>query len=91
MHLLDKIMILQGVRPTIQPLGAGYASRPKMGGGGPVFSQKKKTGLDSLDLTTSASKTSIFELPRVENFISRLCTNSLGDIRSQYPNKVKKT
>ena len=35
MHLLDKIMILQGVKPTIQPLGVGYANRPKkakMGG-----------------------------------------------------------
>ena len=33
--LLDKIMILQGVRLTIQPLGVGYANRPKnakMGG-----------------------------------------------------------
>ena len=27
--LLDKIMILQGVRPTIQRLGVGYANRPK--------------------------------------------------------------
>ena len=35
MLLLDKIMILQGVKPTIQPLGVGYANRPKkakMGG-----------------------------------------------------------
>ena len=35
MHLLDKIMILQGVKLTIQPLGVGYANRPKkakMGG-----------------------------------------------------------
>ena len=29
MHLLDKIMILQGVKLTIQPLGVGYANRPK--------------------------------------------------------------
>ena len=29
MCLLDKIMILQGVKPTIQPLGVGYANRPK--------------------------------------------------------------
>ena len=27
--LLDKIMILQGVKLTIQPLGVGYAIRPK--------------------------------------------------------------
>ena len=33
MRLLDKIMILQGVKLTIQPLGVGYANRPKMGGG----------------------------------------------------------
>ena len=32
MHLLDKIMILQGVKLTIQPPGVGYANRPKMGG-----------------------------------------------------------
>ena len=35
MHLLDKIMILHGVKLTIQPLGVGYANRPKkakMGG-----------------------------------------------------------
>ena len=29
MRLLDKIMILQGVKQTIQPLGVGYANRPK--------------------------------------------------------------
>ena len=29
MPLLDKIMILQGVRLTIRPLGVGYANRPK--------------------------------------------------------------
>ena len=35
MCLLDKIMILQGVKLTIQPLGVGYANSPKkakMGG-----------------------------------------------------------
>ena len=35
MRLSDKIMILQGVKLTIQPLGVGYANRPKkakMGG-----------------------------------------------------------
>ena len=29
MCLLDKIMILHGVKLTIQPLGVGYANRPK--------------------------------------------------------------
>ena len=29
MRLLDKIMILQGVKLTIQPLGVGYANSPK--------------------------------------------------------------
>ena len=29
MRFLDKIMILQGVKQTIQPLGVGYANRPK--------------------------------------------------------------
>ena len=35
MRLLDKIMILQGVKRTIQPPGVGYANSPKnakMGG-----------------------------------------------------------
>ena len=35
MRLLDKIMILKGVKLTIQPLGVGYANKPKkakMGG-----------------------------------------------------------
>ena len=34
--LFDKIMNLQGVKPTIQPLGVGYANGPKKGrnGGG---------------------------------------------------------
>ena len=30
MRLLDKIMILQGFKLIIQPLGVGYANRPKM-------------------------------------------------------------
>ena len=40
MRLLDKIMILQGVKLTIQPLGVGYATRPKkaQNGGYVVFS-----------------------------------------------------
>ena len=32
MHFLDKIMILHGVKLTIQLLGVGYTNRPKMGG-----------------------------------------------------------
>ena len=32
MRLLDKIMTLQGVKLTIQPLGVGYANKPKVGG-----------------------------------------------------------
>ena len=41
MCLLDKIMILQGAKQTIQPLGVGYAKRPKKaqkGGGYVAFS-----------------------------------------------------
>ena len=39
MRLLDKIMILQGVKLTIQPLGVGYVNRPKkaQNGGYVVF------------------------------------------------------
>ena len=36
MHLLDKIMILQGIKLTIQPLGVGYANRPKKAQNGGV-------------------------------------------------------
>ena len=40
MRLLDKIMILQGVKLTIHPLGVGHANRPKKAkmGGHVVFS-----------------------------------------------------
>ena len=40
MRLLDKIMILQGVKQTIQPLEVGYANSPKKAqkGGYVVFS-----------------------------------------------------
>ena len=37
-------------------------------------------------------KTLIFELPKVKNCISRLCTNPLGDPptpHTQFPNRVK--
>ena len=41
MRLLDKMIMFQGVKRTIQPLGVGYANRPnkaengrKWGGGG---------------------------------------------------------
>ena len=40
MRLLDKIMILQGVKLTIQPFEVGYANRPKKaqnGGGGVMW------------------------------------------------------
>ena len=42
MHLLDKVMILQGVKQTIQPLEVGYANSPKKAqkGGYVVFSPK---------------------------------------------------
>ena len=33
---LDKIMILQGVKVTIQPFGVGYANRPKKAQNGGV-------------------------------------------------------
>ena len=55
MCLLDKIMILQGVKLTIQPLGVGYANRPKkaQNGGYVVFSPIYAC-LALFDLTTSA-------------------------------------
>ena len=52
--LLDKVMILQGVKPTNQPLGIGYANRPKKAQNGCVWRFCTHTGMPSLDLTTSA-------------------------------------
>ena len=49
MHLLDKIMILQGFKPTIQSLGVGYANRPKEGG---MWHFPLYKGLCGFDLTT---------------------------------------
>ena len=44
-------MILQGVKLTIQPLGVGYANRPKMGG---YVAFSPYIRLPGFDLTTSA-------------------------------------
>ena len=53
--LLDKIMILQGVKPTIQALGVGYANRPKKAqNGGGMWPFLICTGLRAFYLTTSA-------------------------------------
>ena len=53
-RLLDKIMILQGVKLTIQPLGVGYANRPKMAPNGGVCGVFPFLRLPGFDLTTSA-------------------------------------
>ena len=54
LYLLDKIITLQGVKLTIQPLGVGYANSPKKAkmGGYVAFSQYIR--LPGFDLTTSA-------------------------------------
>ena len=54
MHLLDKIMILQGVKLTIQPLGVGYANRPKKAQMGGYVAFSPYIRLPGFDLTTSA-------------------------------------
>ena len=54
MHLLDKIMILQGVELTIQPLGVGYANRPKKAKMGGYVAFSPYICLPGFDLTTSA-------------------------------------
>ena len=54
MRLLDKIMILQGVKPTIQPLGVGYANRPKKAKMGGYVAFSPYIRLPGFDLTTSA-------------------------------------
>ena len=46
MRLLYKIMILQGVKRTIQPFGVGYANEPKKGGVCGVFSYMRLPGFD---------------------------------------------
>ena len=54
-HLLDKIMILQGVKQTIQPLRVGYANRPKKAQNGGVCGVFPYIRLPGFDLTTFAS------------------------------------
>ena len=54
MRLLDKIMILQGVKLTIQPLGVGYANRPKKAKMGGYVAFPPYIRLPGFDLTTSA-------------------------------------
>ena len=54
MCLLDKIMILQGVKLTIQPFGVGYANRPKKAQNGGVCGVFPYIRLPGFDLTTSA-------------------------------------
>ena len=53
MRLVDKIMILQEVKQTIQPLGVGYANRLKKAQNGRMWRLPLYT-LAWLDLTTSA-------------------------------------
>ena len=61
MRLLDKIMILQGVKPTIQPLGVGYANRPKKAQNGgyvaisPIYAWLCSNNLCKVILLPSAS------------------------------------
>ena len=54
MRLLDKIMMLQGVKLTIQPLGVGYANRPKKAKMGGYVAFSPYIRLPGFDLTTSA-------------------------------------
>ena len=54
MRLLDKIMILQGVKLTIQPLGVGHANRPKKAKMGGYVAFSPYICLPGFDLTTSA-------------------------------------
>ena len=90
-------MILQGVKLTIQPLGVGYANRPKkakMGGYVafyPIYAclaliqQPLRGDLDFLKTLLPSARhleegkgTTILELMRLENCISRLCPRLLG-------------
>ena len=54
MHLLDKILILRGVKLTIQPLAVGYANRPKKAKMGGYVAFSPYIRLPGFDLTTSA-------------------------------------
>ena len=54
MQLLDKIMILQGVKLTIHPLEVGYANSPKKVRNGGVCGIFPYIRLPGFDLTTSA-------------------------------------
>ena len=53
MRLLDKIMILQGAKLTIQPFGVGYANRPKKAKMRGYVAFSPYIRLPGFDLTTS--------------------------------------
>ena len=61
MRLLDKILILQGVKLTIQPLGVGYANSPKKAKMGGYVAFSPYIRLPGFDLTTSARRFMIFD------------------------------
>ena len=94
-RLFDKIMILQGVKPTIPPLGVGYANRRKKaqnGGGGDVV-YSHVYGPAWISSNNLGEVVCIFELPRLENCISRLCPSPLGNTPpapQRHPKAVKK-
>ena len=52
--LLDKMMILQGVKLTIQPLEVGYADRPKKAQKGGIWRFPLYTGLPGFNVTIYA-------------------------------------
>ena len=54
MCLFDKIMILQGVKLTAQPLGVGYTNKPKNAQNGGVCGVFPYIRLPGFDLTTAA-------------------------------------
>ena len=81
MRLLDKIMIFQGVKLTIQPLGVGYANmpkKPKMGGVCGVFPDIRLPGFD---LTTSACDSIAFGKPTSQRIYSKQRTHKIGEKR----------
>ena len=71
-------MILQGVKLTIQPLGVGYANRPKKAQNGGVCGVLPHIRLPGFDLTTSASDSIAFGKSTSQRIYPKQHTPKIG-------------
>ena len=103
MCVLDNILIFQGVKPTIQPVGVGYGNRPKntLNGVGGMWRFPIYMGLPGFDLTTSARR--LFQVLQNSLHNSKFyCLRQVGlagnlpramhtQVRHTHPKNVKTT